>query len=1153
MKSGVWILVIGILIVGIITNISAQQCSQSFTGCKTVEKNVVCEPKCGDGTINQDWEECDEDSNKVSQTCLEKTDGEKNTCRECECFYYLCIKDKACDDGDKCNGKEKCIQDIIHANPEDSENYIDYKNTEVDERGCVAGTPLEADWSDWEIDKSYEDENGCSCTPKTYPTNTILSSINFFSKFSYSFDKFKNIFTVKTTGNSVSVNKEINSENLVENKITGFLTLGDGEHSRIYNNLNEEVQGNLRAVLKGKRADGAWIELKTIIYGDEIKIPANGYLDIGTGIDSNGNKILEGWNERNVLAPEIADDEFGNLYSENIGNLFSEAPGGPRENKEFGVEMDVMINEPPRNFNDEIPSRPIDHCEKIDAVHDVEGKPETYGQQCWFKRTDKNNCEDEKKEAFDCNCQKITKHCSTTNNRQIVISYQNSPIPKIVDCAECEICEEKIDGKPGCVSIGAVKKICGIYSKDGNNVFAGSNLNLFLQSPSPTQNCKVTFTDDDGNTRTVDAPTGIPVNDRVQPLNPTLTEDCNGCKKNFCIPIPVTAPEPIPEKKVSVGCTEETTTGYFDGTKEEIINKFFGNDPKLRDALINLENTINNQAFYVSDENMDLLANFKGTILKYDPELTREFVCPLGLTFKKKVEIESRILFRNDKFYVFLKAYSDGYPTLGECKGREFLGWYLHGVFSKSDYDVDTALQVPFVELNAAQKQVAYYEFLLHFIPYGKSADLFSQGDWFGGTKYFLFDTALFGMGGLMRNGKAIMGTKVIAPSCGVAFAGFATYETGSHTLNQFLDTKYFDGKKLNGEDAFNVIGIATIGIVNGETIYRVTFKQVRGIDCRVASCIAKKELELCSSQCIIGGKSGSKVLVTYQKEGKEVTELMDIDRFWAMHDCNPNLKILNGAGKPIRIGTIHKIIKKEVETIQFTITGPSGKITTKVTSDHLVQLSDGSFVKAGNLKLGDKVKGLWGDGTITEIYPPTLEREIYVYDFETGESYLLEEYGPILKSPSTEGVVEIKGGLRPPEDFINPEVRNTMRSCGGFDRNLLRLKLPNIIIRGVKHRIMSITKTNEYIVLGGKRVYLYEVEAEGLEKPIKITFDESVMGTTTTKVPIYKDGGTETIDLPNHVDIQITADPGTKTSNLGNGYDHEQATIDWEDFFSPL
>ena len=60
------------------------------------------------------------------------------------------------------------------------------------------------------------------------------------------------------------------------------------------------------------------------------------------------------------------------------------------------------------------------------------------------------------------------------------------------------------------------------------------------------------------------------------------------------------------------------------------------------------------------------------------------------------------------------------------------------------------------------------------------------------------------------------------------------------------------------------------------------------------------------------------------------------------------------------------------------------------------------------------------------------------------------------------------------PEDFINPEVRNTMRSCGGFDRNLLRLKLPNIIIRGVKHRIMSITKTNEYIVLGGKRVYLY-------------------------------------------------------------------------------
>ena len=56
--------------------------------------------------------------------------------------------------------------------------------------------------------------------------------------------------------NSISISKEINSENLVENKVTGLVTLGKGEHSRIYNNLNSEVQGYLKAVLKGKRSDG---------------------------------------------------------------------------------------------------------------------------------------------------------------------------------------------------------------------------------------------------------------------------------------------------------------------------------------------------------------------------------------------------------------------------------------------------------------------------------------------------------------------------------------------------------------------------------------------------------------------------------------------------------------------------------------------------------------------------------------------------------------------------------------------------------------------------------------------------------------------------------------------------------------------------------
>src|SRR3989344_152808 len=375
MKKGVWIL----LLIGVVLIIWGLIISVSGAEFKTILTPI-----------------CEDNENEIVK--LEK----------CPSFY--CVEDKDCDDGNKCNGVERC-------NP---------ANENANGRGCVAGEPLKPDWNDWEIDSKIE-EQGCYCTPQTIK-DTDLSSINFFSD---SFDKIKNIFA--TTGNAVSISKKINSENIINNGITGF-AIREGESSRVYNNLDSEVTGYLRAILKGKRADGAWIELKTIIYGDEIKIPANGYLDIGTGIDSNGNKILEGWNERDVIASEIAEDEFG------IGYLFS----GPEqvEDVEVSVGVEVAITNPP-GFFDDSNAEPID-CNILDA------DSERDGQQCWYKRTDKNGCYEDKKEAFDCSCQKIVKKCAKDVNA-IETLYVDEQRSTYENCGECQECIEIFDG-PICMN-----------------------------------------------------------------------------------------------------------------------------------------------------------------------------------------------------------------------------------------------------------------------------------------------------------------------------------------------------------------------------------------------------------------------------------------------------------------------------------------------------------------------------------------------------------------------------------------------------------------------------------------------------------------------------------------------------------------------------
>jgi len=370
MKKGVWVLVGIVLIIWGLMSVSGEEKTVSPQNCPRIFIS-----NCG--------------------ASIEKSDS-----------CIICINNDACDDGNPCNGEEKCIYDL---------NYEPDEIDEPDERGCVRRI-YEPDWTEEIIDPNLE-ANGCDCISIE---DELLSNMNFFSRFS--FNKFKNIFVA--TGKSVFISKEINSENLIENKITG-LAIREGESSKIYNNLDEEIHGYLKAVLKGKRSDGIWIVLKEIIFSEEVIIPANGYLDIGTGFDSMGNKILEGWNERNVLAPEIAEDEFGS------GALFSE--GILEGENGYSVEVELRTDKPPLELSVDSDAQPLDNCDKIEQ------------EGCWYMKVDKNGCEKLQKIKKDCECKSFAKHCSL-DRKKVIIDYEDETEEKEIPCKPCEICfESKTD------------------------------------------------------------------------------------------------------------------------------------------------------------------------------------------------------------------------------------------------------------------------------------------------------------------------------------------------------------------------------------------------------------------------------------------------------------------------------------------------------------------------------------------------------------------------------------------------------------------------------------------------------------------------------------------------------------------------------------
>lgn len=126
--------------------------------------------------------------------------------------------------------------------------------------------------------------------------------------------------------------------------------------------------------------------------------------------------------------------------------------------------------------------------------------------------------------------------------------------------------------------------------------------------------------------------------------------------------------------------------------------------------------------------------------------------------------------------------------------------------------------------------------------------------------------------------------------------------------------------------------------------------------------------------------------------------EEMSFSKFYQRYQNNPHLKIIGEDGNPLDVDKIIRTVNIEGETqiVRFKI----GKETLRLTSSHEIQLADGSFVKAVDLRKGMLVKTEKGPIFVEELTTYKASG-VKAYDIRTSKPYSLIEGGPVLKSSS--------------------------------------------------------------------------------------------------------------------------------------------------------
>ena len=143
---------------------------------------------------------------------------------------------------------------------------------------------------------------------------------------------------------------------------------------------------------------------------------------------------------------------------------------------------------------------------------------------------------------------------------------------------------------------------------------------------------------------------------------------------------------------------------------------------------------------------------------------------------------------------------------------------------------------------------------------------------------------------------------------------------------------------------------------------------------------------------CVLGS---CKVDVIYP----DGIEQMTFSKFYQKYQNNPSLRIIGSDGSAITLDGIIRTVNLDSETqiVRFKV----NEQTLRLTSEHEIQLMDGTFVKAGDLRNGMMVKTDAGPVRIEELTSYKASG-VKAYDIKTSQPYSLTGDGPILKPSST-------------------------------------------------------------------------------------------------------------------------------------------------------
>ena len=176
------------------------------------------------------------------------------------------------------------------------------------------------------------------------------------------------------------------------------------------------------------------------------------------------------------------------------------------------------------------------------------------------------------------------------------------------------------------------------------------------------------------------------------------------------------------------------------------------------------------------------------------------------------------------------------------------------------------------------------------------------------------------------------------------------------------------------------------------------------------------EDFEKVGKDCVAGSCS---VDVIYPDK---TVKRMSLTKFNEIYQNNPYLRIIGSDGEALKLEDI--ILTRNLETETNIVKFRAGENDIKLTADHEIQLVDGRFISANNLRNGMMLKSEYGPLKVEE-FTSYSAKGIKVYELKVDSAYSLTGDGPILRNPmkSTEGGIVLEPTISAPnlaQDILN-------------------------------------------------------------------------------------------------------------------------------------